>query len=251
VFPRLPHPTIFAHRGASAYAPENTLAAFELAFRQKAGAIELDAKLSADGQIVVIHDQTVDRTTNGSGVVRKMPLDALKELDAGEAFDPQFKGEKIPTLAEVFDTVGQKLYINVELTNYASPRDALPQKAAELVRIHNLDKNILFSSFNLIALWRVKRLLPEVPIGLLIHPRAIGSWAYSWTGSLLKYEALHPAVNDVNPELVSKLHAKQKRIHVWTVNQPEVMQTLFQMGVDGIFTDDPLTALIIRQEITS
>lgn len=250
MFSRLPRPTIFAHRGASAYAPENTLAAFELALKQNAEAIELDAKLSADGQIVVIHDQTVDRTTDGRGIVREMPLAALKELDAGAAFDPKFKGEKIPTLAEVFETVGGKLFINVELTNYASPRDDLPQKAADLIRHYNLAEYILFSSFNPIALWRVKRLLPEVPIGLLAHGHAVGAWARGWPGRLLKYDALHPEKNDVNPILVRRIHANQKRIHVWTVNQAEMMKSLFLMGVDGIFTDDPITAVKVRQEIT-
>ena len=122
----LTKPTIFAHRGASAHAPENTLASFELAVTQGAEAIELDAKLTADGQIVVFHDQTVNRTTNGSGKVLELPLAALKELDAGHWFDTSFQGITIPTLEEVFEAVGRKIFINVELTNYASPGDQLP-----------------------------------------------------------------------------------------------------------------------------
>ncbi|HBY09528.1 MAG TPA: glycerophosphodiester phosphodiesterase, partial [Chloroflexi bacterium] len=122
----LPRPAIFAHRGASAYAPENTLAAFKLAVDQGADAIELDAKLCADGQIIVIHDQTVERTSNGAGKVADLPLSALQELDAGSWFGLEFKGEPIPTLDEVFEAVGQKIFINIELTNYASPRDLLP-----------------------------------------------------------------------------------------------------------------------------
>jgi glycerophosphoryl diester phosphodiesterase len=164
---QLPKPTIFAHRGASAYAPENTLAAFKLAIEQKAPAIELDAKLSADGQIMVIHDQTVNRTTQGSGKVGEMTLAALRELDAGIHFTPPFKGEKIPTLEEVFETVGKQIFINVELTNYASILDDLPEKAATLVKRFGLTSSILFSSFNPLALLRAKRIVPEVPIGLL------------------------------------------------------------------------------------
>jgi len=130
---QLPKPTLFAHRGASAYAPENTLAAFTLAIHQNADAIELDAKLSADGEVVVIHDQTVDRTTDGVGKVNELVLAALKELDAGEKYDESFRGERIPTLDEVLESIGQKIFINIELTNYASPKDDLPLKVAEIV----------------------------------------------------------------------------------------------------------------------
>src|SRR5690348_16428729 len=106
----LPHPIVFAHRGASAYAPENTLAAFELALEQGAAAIEFDVKLSADGHIVVIHDRTVERTSDGSGRVNRLPLAALQKLDAGSWFSAEFRGAKIPTLDEVFETVGKKLF---------------------------------------------------------------------------------------------------------------------------------------------
>ncbi len=140
------NPVIFAHRGASNYAPENTLAAFDLAYRQGAKAIELDAKLTADGQVVVIHDQTVDRTTGGSGRVKEMRLAQLKELDAGSHFDVSFKGEPIPTLDEVFAAFGPFLFINVELTNYASLLDPLPEKVAGLVKKHKLSQRVMFSS---------------------------------------------------------------------------------------------------------
>ena len=118
MFAQPPHPLIFAHRGASAHAPENTLAAFLVALQQGADGIELDAKLTADGHVVVIHDQTVDRTTKISGRVRDMPLEALLELDAGSHFDVAFKGEPIPTLQQVFERMGQEVLINIELSNY-------------------------------------------------------------------------------------------------------------------------------------
>src|SRR3990170_393671 len=106
MFNQLPRPVIFAHRGASAYAPENTLAAFSLAVRQKSDGIELDAKLSADGHVVVIHDQTVDRTTSSRGRVADLTLADLREMDAGSHFDVEYKGERIPTLEEVFEAIG-------------------------------------------------------------------------------------------------------------------------------------------------
>jgi len=235
-------PIIFAHRGASSYAPENTLAAFDLAYRQKAEAIELDAKLSADEQVVVIHDQTVDRTTQGRGRVKEMSLAALKELDAGSHFDVAFKGEPIPSLDEVFAAFGQLLFINVELTNYASLMDALPDKVAELVKRHKLSRRVMFSSFNPIALLRIHRLLPETPVGLLALPGNNGSWARSWPGRIVPYQALHPALSDVTATLVGNCHQRGKRVFVWTVNQVEDMRRLIEMNVDGIFTDDPVRA---------
>ena len=105
MFQKLPRPSIFAHRGASMYAPENTLAAFNLAVSQNADAIELDAKLCADGEIVVFHDQTVERTSDGHGKILDLPYTAIKELDAGGWFDSQFQGETVPTLGEVFEAV--------------------------------------------------------------------------------------------------------------------------------------------------
>ncbi len=241
-------PTIFAHRGASAHAPENTLAAFTLALLHNADAIELDAKLSADGHVVVIHDQTVDRTTNGSGKVAELPLKALKKLDAGSFFDVAYCGEPIPTLNEVFEVVGQRTFINVELTNYASPQDDLPDKVVELVKKHHLTDSVLFSSFNPRTLLRTQALLPEVPVGLLTLPGWHGWPLRSWLGyRLVRYQALHPAGDDTTPRLVAQIHRRGCRVHVWTVNDPAEMQRLFHLGVDGIFTDDPRLARQVLQ----
>lgn len=242
MYQSLPRPTIYAHRGASAYAPENTLAAFQLALRQSADAVELDAKLSADGQVVVIHDQTVDRTTDGQGKVSQLTLRQLKELDAGSHFDASFRGEQIPTLEEVFEAVGRHTMINVELTNYASIFDSLPDEAVKQVRRHNLEKRVMFSSFNPRALLRARKLSPEIPIALLALPGPGGSWARSWLGCLLAYRALHPEVRDVTPQLVASVHKRGCLVNVYTVNQVETMDRLLSMQVDGIFTDDPVLA---------
>ncbi len=118
---QLPHPMIFAHRGASAHAPENTIAAFLLALTQGADGIELDAKLTADGHVVVIHDQTIDRTTKETGRVGNMSLAELIELDAGSHFDVAYEGEPIPTLEQVFEALGKKTFINIELTIRSLP----------------------------------------------------------------------------------------------------------------------------------
>ena len=242
MFTRIPRPTIFAHRGASAHAPENTLPAFELALQRGADALELDVKLCADGEVVVLHDQTVDRTTDGTGDIRQLSLAEIKQLDAGSHFDIAFRGETIPTLAEVFETVGKRTFFNIELTNYTSMLDALPENVTHLVKKHALQRRVMFSSFNPIALIRARRDLPEIPIGLLARPGSSGALARSWVGRLIGYHALHPEYSDVTRSLVDACHHRSKRVHVYTVNQEEEMRHLFGLRVDGIFTDDPLLA---------
>ena len=157
----LPQPVIFAHRGASAHAPENTLAAFELALQQGADAIELDVKLTVDGHVVVIHDATVDRTTGARGRVKDLSLAELRALSAGSFFASHFSTEKIPMLEEVFEVLGKRLFINVELTNYNTPRDHLVESVCMLVKKFNLQKHILFSSFYGANLSRARTYLPE------------------------------------------------------------------------------------------
>ncbi len=236
---QIPKPAILAHRGASAYAPENTLASFKLAVRQEADAIELDAKLTADGQVVVIHDQTVNRTTDGSGRVGEMTLAQLRKLDAGSYFAATFNDERIPTLEDVFEAVGRKIFINIELTNYASLTDSLPEKVADLVRRHNLAKWVMFSSFNPLALLKVRRTLSEPPIALLAVRGRSGTWARSWVGRIIGYNSLNPELEDVNSRLVENAHKRGKHILVYTVNRVEDIQRMFQLQVDGIFTDYP------------
>jgi glycerophosphoryl diester phosphodiesterase len=246
----LTRPIIFAHRGASAQAPENTLAAFELACRQGVDAIELDAKLSADRQVVVIHDQTVDRTTEGSGQVKDLTLAELRKLDAGSHFNNAFRGERIPTLEEVLQAVGEKTFVNIELTNYLSMTDSLPDVVASLVKRYNLDQRVLFSSFNSLALRRIHRLLPESPIGLLAQPGRQGALARSFIGRLIvPYNSIHPEVRDVTPALVKRFHQRGHDIVVYTVNREEDMCYLMEMGVDGIFTDNPQLAIQVRSSL--
>jgi len=235
-------PIIFGHRGASALAPENTLAAFELAYAQGAAGIELDAKLSADGAVVVIHDQTVDRTTNGRGKVNALKLKALKSLDAGSFFAPTFKSEPIPTLDEVFQAVGQRLYINIELTNYASLRDPLPELAAELVLKHGMVQRVIVSSFNAANLVRFRRRLPSVPVCLLALKGWIGFPARNLQMGWHRFDGLNPFYSDVTPALVEHQHQRKRLVNVWTVNQPEEMHRLASIGVDGLITDNPILA---------
>jgi len=233
-----PIPLVIAHRGASAHAPENTIASFQLAKLHHADAIEFDVKLSADRQVVVIHDSTVDRTTNGSGKVSDLSLAEIKELDSGSKFDRQFSGEKIPSLRDVFEFIGDQLIVNIELTNYKSPMDGLVYEIKKLINEFGLRDNILFSSFYPSNLKLAQKLMPDIPCGLLTFPRILGKISMKLSNPR-SYQALHPNIADVSEQLVSKVHSQGKRIHVWTVNKETEMDKMLKLGVDGIFTDDP------------
>lgn len=236
------HPIIFAHRGASAHAPENTLAAFQRALDDGAPAIELDVKLSRDGQVVVIHDQTVGRTTDGRGKVGELTLAQLKALDAGSWFDSAFRGERVPTLDEVFTTFGRRLFVNVELTNYASPFDQLVPEVALAVRQHDLGEYVLFSSFFPHNLSAARKLLPQVPRGLLAFPGFKGG-IQRVIGRFMDLQAEHPFISDVTAGTVASAHARGRKVFAYTVNNLDEMRRLIDSGVDGIFTDDPALAL--------
>jgi glycerophosphoryl diester phosphodiesterase len=137
-----------AHRGASAAAPANTMAAFEKALALGADGIELDVQLSADGVPVVIHDFTVDDTTDGSGKVARMTLAQLEQLDAGSYFDPAFAGERIPTLEKVLEVMGNRLLLNIELKGFSLFDKGLERAVIGLIEQHALRSRVFLSSFN-------------------------------------------------------------------------------------------------------
>jgi glycerophosphoryl diester phosphodiesterase len=239
-----PRPILLAHRGDLAHAPENTLPAFEQALQKGADGIELDAKLTADGHVIVIHDPTVDRTTDGKGRVDSFTLEAIRKLDAGKRFDEKFAGAKVPLLEEVFELVGKDKMINIELTNYYStPHDGLVLKTCELIKRHHNQSQILFSSFFPSNLKIAAQVLPEIPRGLLAMRGASGLWARSFGFMFGDYQALHPFISNTSREQMRRAHRLNRRVHVWTVNKPEEIVQLKEWGVDGIITDDPQMAL--------
>lgn len=239
----LTRPIVFAHRGASLRAPENTMAAFKLAEAAGAKAIELDARLTADGQVVVFHDAALERTTNGSGRIRDHILNEVRALDAGSWFAEAFRGEKIPQLADVFEVFGKRLLINVELKDFPAHQDGLARKVCELVKKCSLEEGVIFSSFFSSNLRQAARLLPEVPRGLVAKPGWKGAWARSFGFTFGDFVALHPHFRDVSGQQVRRVHRLKRRIHVWAVNGIEDIRRLVEWDVDGIITADPNLAL--------
>ncbi|MDO8752667.1 MAG: glycerophosphodiester phosphodiesterase family protein [Anaerolineales bacterium] len=243
MFENFPHPIILAHRGDLAHAPENTLPSFSQAIQKGADGVELDAKLTRDGRVIVIHDSTINRTTNGKGKVASLALEEIRKLDAGKWFNEKFAGTKVPLLEEVFETVSRDKLINIELTNYSTPRDGLIEKVCELIKHHNNQSQVIFSSFFASNLKKAAALIPEVPRGLLARPGLIGLWARSFGFMFGDYQALHPHISSTSREQMQRAHRLKRRVHVWTANTPAEVNQLKEWGADGIITDDPETAL--------
>lgn len=242
----LPPRAVIAHRGASVYAPENTLAAFRKAVEQGADAIELDAKLSLDGRVMVCHDQTLERTTNGSGRLASYNSTALQMLDAGSWFSQEFRGEIIPTLEEVLVELGQKTCWFLELTNYRSPTDPLVERVVDLVRRLHLEERVLLISFFPTNLLTARRLLPQTPTGQLALPGIAG--AVSRSKMLIHTAPLACLPNDLDctSNFIADQHTLGRKVFPYTINETYRMVQLYQWGVDGIITNDPPAAQAAR-----
>jgi glycerophosphoryl diester phosphodiesterase len=236
-------PLIFGHRGASAYAPMNTLPAFELAVEQGADGIELDVHRSLDGHAVIVHDFTVDATTDGSGKVAEMTLAQLKEFDAGSWFSTDFRGVRLPTLDEVFEAVGQKVYINVEIKSNTPETDGVEQVVADVIARHNLQQRVIISSFNPLALKRFRDILPVVPIGFLYSVNMPVDTHHMMRELNLPHEARHPHHDLVDEAYMKWAREHGYRVNAWTVNDLERAIALRDLGVDAIITDKPIDLL--------
>ncbi|WP_226584273.1 glycerophosphodiester phosphodiesterase [Halobacillus litoralis] len=231
-----------AHRGASGYAPENTMAAFERAFTMKADMFELDVQLSKDGELVVIHDTTVDRTTNGTGQVKNLTLEELRELDAGSFFSKEFDGEKIPTLGEVLDKYRGKIGILIEIKS-PSLYPGIEQKVAEALQERNMDKpnnnKIIVQSFNHESVQTFHSILPLVPTGVLVGYSSNGLSDQILREFSSYADYVNPSKAMIDENLVNRIHAFGLDTHPWTVRDRQSAQALLDAGVDGIITDYP------------
>lgn len=231
----MPNLLILGHRGASSLAPENTLPAFNLAAHSGAQ-IELDVQLSKDGQVVVIHDERLERTTNGKGFVGNHTLAELKQLDAGSWFSEKYAGTLIPTLDEVFTTLPNKVSINIELKTNFIPYTGIEQKVIEIVKRHKAMSRVLISSFNWESLTIAHRLEAKLKLGLLFDNIQPQLWSKA---RLLNVYSIHPLATLLSPDLVWQSHSWGYRVLPWVVNSRNRMLKLKAMGVDGFFTDCP------------
>lgn len=228
---------VFGHRGSMAYAPMNTLAAFELAYTQGAAGIELDVHRSKDGHPVIVHNFTLDETTNGKGAVSDKSLAELKALDAGSWYADDFAGERIPSLDEVFESLGKKLLINIEIKSVLPNTDGLEQATADSIQRHQMQARILVSSFNPYALRRFKRMLPTVMTGLLYAP-AMRTDIQSATADT-PHQARHPHHNMIDETYMRWAKTNHYYVNTWTVNSPERARELKKLGVNAVITDHP------------
>lgn len=226
---------VFGHRGARAYAPMNTIPAFELALKQGADGIELDTHLSKDGHLIVLHDFSVDATTDGKGLAKDMTLAELKALDAGSSFSEEYAGTRIPTLDEVFEVVGKKLFINVEIKSETQETDGVEQAVVDCISRHNLAKTVIVSSFNPLALKRFRAIMPQVPIGYLYEPE--NDFRSEMEG--FPHEARHPYYEMIDAAYMKWAKEHDFRVNTWTVNDPQIAVALRDLGVDALITDKP------------
>lgn len=235
-FPERPRPLVIAHRGDSAHAPENTLAAFRLAMQNGADGVELDVSLSADGELIVCHDSTVDRTTNGKGKIADLNLAQLKALDAGVWFDEAFKGERLPTLAEVFAALPEGL-IDVELKPGAL-NSPLPERVAALIKQYGYESRVLITSFQPLYLKR----LPHLSTGLLELPGGLGKASHVLFTAFLHPRFIVPYYKSVTGDFVAAQRKSGRGVIPWTVNDPQAIRAMRALGVEAVITDDPLAA---------
>ena len=233
-------PLIFAHRGASRVAPENTLAAFRQAVEIGADGIELDVQLSADGVPVVIHDATVDRTTDGSGWVRDLTRAQLQELNAGGHAGAAFADERIPTLEEVLAEVGYKLLIDIELKYPTLETASLEAQVIEVIRRLGMQQRGWLSSFKPYALHTARQWGPEIPCGLLYGPLSLTSWLLA---PITPHNALHPYAGLVGERMMQRARKRGQRVITWTVDDPAQARQLAGWGVDAIITNTPAALL--------
>jgi len=239
---------IQAHRGASAYRPENTLEAFSLALEQGADGIELDVHLTKDNYIVVTHDARLERVSNGAGYVNDHTLAELKTLNFNKQF-PEQGACIIPTLAEVYDLIKDTaLTVNVELKTterfYPGLPEALICLGDKYPEISN-NERIIYSSFNHYSLAAVKKTDSSAKIGLLYDIGMIDPWVYA---NYVSADAIHPhyTVIAALPETVTRCRENKVAVNVWTVDDPQMMGYMFKCGVDAVITNKPDVAVTCR-----
>ena len=221
---------IFAHRGASGEAPENTLLALREAIKQGVDAIELDVQLLRTGELAVIHDETVNRTTDGTGDVAGYNLDDIKKLDAGD-------GQKIPLLHEVLDLADKSVAVNIELKGAKTAKPV----AAEISKYLNNhgwnEEQFLVSSVSKKELKLFKKLMPNIKIGTIISRK---TYLTTLPNAIrLNADFVVLELNHIYERQIKKAHRKGIKVYIFTINTKKELEKVKQLGIDGIFTDNP------------
>lgn len=228
---------VWGHRGASAYAPENTMEAFRLAAEQKADGVELDVQFSKDGRLVVLHDETINRVSDGKGYVRDYTLEELKRLHFNRTH-PEYAEAKIPELAEVYELLGPTgMEINVEIKTGIFFYPGIEEKLYGLEKQMGMEGKIIYSSFNHYSVMKMKKLNPAARVGLLYGDGFCGVPEYA---ARLGADALHPALYNLQYEgFLEDCRKRDLRVHVWTVDDEDTMRRLIDAGIDAIITNRP------------
>jgi len=249
--PRQRSPSVVAHRGASATYPENTLEAFEGAVAAGADVVELDVRLTSDGEPVVMHDADVASTTDGSGFLHTLSLAEVKGLNADRRAG---RRSEVPTLREALALLSGRCGVNIEVKNlprepsFDWPREAAAEAAVRTLHDVGFEGFVLVSSFNWLSIERVHSIEPSIPTGFLttaaIDPRAALRYVVSNGHTHVLPQA--PAIFEAGAAFVEEAHTEGISVGTWTVDLPEGVEQLFGMGVDAVATNDPEMAVPIR-----
>lgn len=236
---------IFAHRGSKANRPENTLAAFEEAARVQSDGIELDVHLTKDQEVVVMHDEKVNRTTNGTGQIKQFTLRDLQELDAGSWFSGNYRKEKVPTLKEVLELLSDYSgVINIELKTDRNVYPGIEERVVRIVDAYRANLPVVYSSFNHESLIRLKKTDASADVALLLWERLAEPWRYTQQVGATAQHLWEPSAFS---DTAKQLHQHNIKVRAWTVNKPKHMQLAFQMRLDALITDYPEVALDLRK----
>ena len=239
------HPLIWGHRGASGHAPENTLPAFRMAADMGADGVELDVQETKDGVLVVCHDETVDRTSNGAGWVKDFTFEEIRKLDFSGG-NAAYEGLKIPSMEEVLDLLAPTgLTINIELKTGIVFYDRIEEKILQLVRNKSWEDRVIYSSFNHYSVRRIKELDPAAKTGLLYADGPIDMPGY---GKRIGADALHPALYNLQyPDLLEDCRRYGLAVNVWTVNSAQELLLCRDLGVNAVITNYPEKARILYE----
>jgi len=227
----------YAHRGASAYYPENTMLSFEKALEMGATGIETDVQLTKDGVLVLIHDEMVNRTTNGAGFVADYTYRELNKLDAGGWMGEEFTGIKIPTVEElIYLTLDKNIIINFEIKNGIVNYEDIEQKLIDLIYKHKINRKVILSSFNHYSLVKCNKISKGINTGVLYMEGIYKPYNYAKT---VGANAIHPYFHAINEEVIKETQKHRTQINVFTVDDEEKMKFFLDMKVDGIITNCP------------